>query len=117
VNGLAGEAVALATDWAAEDVDVVGLDDGPARAVGRLAVERVGHRLFGQPHRTLQMFLVQFGAHQLFTEIYICVKHRYNSSLVIQTSIQYNLIKFQSTIREHTSSQVYQLQLHTTGEL
>ena len=44
VNGLAGQAVGPSADRTTEDVDVV-LDDGPSGAVGRLAVESVGHRL------------------------------------------------------------------------
>jgi len=58
MNSLTGEAVGVAADRTAEDVDIV-VDDAPAGAVGRLTVKGVLHLFFGQSHGTSQMLFVR----------------------------------------------------------
>lgn len=61
---LTREAIRLLADWALENVDIV-LDDGPAGAVGRLAVERVLRALLGQAHRAGEVLFVHRPVNQL----------------------------------------------------
>lgn len=61
---LAGEAIGVPANGAAESVDVV-FDDAPAGAVWSLTVKCVLHLLLCQFHGTGQVLFVNFWKHEL----------------------------------------------------